>query len=83
MPTFKACYWKTSSGNSVIGSGEESGTVSQCDIVDNFESMLPTMNSALDEVSEDTDYAYGAYYEYEQNTGDDNGSIPYKATKPQ
>ncbi len=83
LPTFKACYWKTSSGNSVIGSGEESGTVSQCDIVDNFESMLPTMNSALDEVSEDTDYAYGAYYGYEQNTGDDNGSIPYKATKPQ
>ena len=83
LPTFKACYWKTSSGNSVIGSGEESGTVSQCDIVDNLKSMLPTMNSALDEVSEDTDYAYGAYYEYEQNTGDDYGSIPYKATKPQ
>ena len=83
LPTFKACYWKTSSGNSVIGSGEESGTVSQCDIVDNLKSMLPTMNSALDEVRGNTDYAYGAYYEYEQNTGDDNGSIPYKATKPQ
>ena len=83
LPTFKACYWKTSSGNSVIGSGEESGTVSQCDIVDNLKFMLPTMNSALDEVSGNTDYAYGAYYEYEQNTGDDNGSIPYKATKPQ
>ena len=83
LPTFKACYWNTSSGNSVIGSGEESGMVSQCNIVDNLKSMLPTMNSALDEVRGNTDYAYGAYYEYEQNTGDDNGFIPYKATKPQ
>lgn len=83
LPTFKACYWKISSDNQVIGSGEESGMVSQCDIVGNLSSMLPTMNSALDEVRGNTDYAYGAYYEYKQNTGDDNGSIPYKATKPQ
>lgn len=82
LPTFKACYWKTSSGNSVIGSGEESGTVTDCAIVSDLSKVLGAMDDALDNLRGNTDYAYGAYYEYERNAGDDKESIPYKAVKP-
>lgn len=82
LPTFKACYWKTSSGNSVIGSDEESGTVTDCAIVSDLSKVLGAMDDALDNLRGNTDYAYGAYYEYERNAGDDKESIPYKAVKP-
>lgn len=83
LPTFKACYWKTSSGNPIIGSSEESGQV-DCDAVGDLSKKLDSMNNILDVLrNNNDDYAYGAYYQYERNTGDDKESIPYKATKPQ
>ena len=82
LPTFEDCYWKTSSANVVVGSGEESGTVTDCAIVSDLSKVLGAMNDALDNLRGNTDYAYGAYYEYERNAGDDKESIPYKAVKP-
>lgn len=82
LPTFSACYWKTSSANPIIGSGEESGTVEQCATVSDLSTVLDNMDDALEAVRSNTDYAYGAYYEYERNAGDDKESIPYKAVKP-
>ena len=82
LPTFEACYWKTSSGNPIIGSGEESGQV-DCDAVGDLSKKLDSMNNVLDALRDNNDdYAYGAYYQYERNTSDDKES-PYKATKPQ
>lgn len=83
LPTFSACYWKTSSANPIIGSGEESGTVEQCATVSDLSTVLDNMDDALEAVRSNTDYAYGAYYEYERNAGDDKESIPYKAVIPQ
>lgn len=82
LPAFSACYWKTSSANPIIGSGEESGTVEQCATVSDLSTVLDNMDDALEAVRSNTDYAYGAYYEYERNAGDDKESIPYKAVKP-
>lgn len=82
LPTFEDCYWKTSLANVVVGSGEESGTVTDCAIVSDLSKVLGAMNDALDNLRGNTDYAYGAYYEYERNAGDDKESIPYKAVKP-
>ena len=82
LPTFEDCYWKTSSANVVVGSGEESGTITDCAIVSDLSKVLGAMNDALDNLRGNTDYAYGAYYEYERNAGDDKESIPYKAVKP-
>ena len=82
LPTFEDCYWKTSSANVVVGSGEESGTITDCAIVSDLSKVLGAMDDALDNLRGNTDYAYGAYYEYERNAGDDKESIPYKAVKP-
>lgn len=83
LPTFEDCYWKTSSANVVVGSGEESGTVTDCAIVSDLSKVLGAMDDALDNLRGNTDYAYGAYYEYKRNTDDDKESIPYKAVIPQ
>ena len=82
LPTLEDCYWKTSQANVGVGSGEESGTVTDCAIVSDLSKVLGAMNDALDNLRGNTDYAYGAYYEYERNAGDDKESIPYKAVKP-
>lgn len=83
LPTFKACYWKSTAGKPAIASGVESGTVTECEVVSNLGNELSKMNSALDGVRSNTEYEYGEYYEYERNTGDDSDAIPYKATKEQ
>ena len=83
LPTFKACYWKSTAGKPAIASGVESGTVTECEVVSHLGNELSKMNSALDDVRSNTEYEYGDYYEYERNTGDDSDAIPYKATKEQ
>lgn len=81
-PTFKACYLVGS--GEIIGSGSlRDYTMENCTTVDAINQVSQTMNSALNEVNSNSEYAYGAGYQYETNSGDDAQTFPVKAAKPQ
>lgn len=81
-PTFKACYLVGT--GEIIGSGSlRDYTLENCTTVSAINQVSQTMNSALNEVNSNGDYAYGAGYQYEKNSGDDASIFPVKATKPQ
>ena len=81
-PTFKACYWVGT--GTIFGSGSfHDYTSENCETVSAIDQVMSTMNNALNEVNNDSEYAYGAGYQYEKNSGDDASIFPVKATKPQ
>ena len=85
FPTFKACYWVGNEGDVVFGSAdvEEYATIVDCNVVSRIENVTATMNNALTEVNNNTEYAYGSGYQYQTNEGEDATAFPVKATKPQ
>ena len=85
FPTFKACYWVGDEGDVVFGSAdvEEYATIVDCNVVSRIENVTATMNNALTEVNNNTEYAYGSGYQYQTNEGEDATVFPVKATKPQ
>ena len=85
FPTFKACYWVGDEGDAVFGSDDvaDYANIESCESVSGVESVMTTMNKALDEVNGNTEYAYGSGYQYQTNKGEDATVFPVKATKPQ
>lgn len=85
FPTFKACYWVGDEGDVVFGSAdvEEYATIVDCSVVSRIENVTATMNNALTEVNNNTEYAYGSGYQYQTNEGENATAFPVKATKPQ
>ena len=85
FPTFKACYWVGDEGDVVFGSAdvEEYATIVDCNVVSRIENVTATMNNALTEVNNNTEYAYGSGYQYQTNEGENAIVFPVKATKPQ
>ena len=81
-PTFKACYWVGT--GTIFGSGSfHDYTSENCETVSAIDQVMSTMNNALNEVNNDSEYAYGSGYQYSTNTSDDAQTFPVKATKPQ
>ena len=85
LPVFTASYWVGTTG-AVIGESEENGTITDCSVISSISALsteVETMNNALTAASVNTEYEYGATYQYSTNSGDDAQTFPVKATKPQ
>ena len=87
FPTFNGCYWVGTNG-SLFGEDqsyvEEHAKVTNSEVVSTLSATEESnMNTALNIVNSDGNYAYGSGYQYTTNAGDDSNNFPVKATVEQ